>query len=298
MVVSKQRIPAQVLSGDQECVVCTETIGVALFPGASITKSCEHPPATCLECVAMSIQSDLSNKLWNEIRCPECGELLEYDDVQRYADPETRERYGPSCSVRLGCRPEMADSGNRYQNLSFRYALSEADNFRWCTAGCQFGQVHDSGYEQPIMTCLLCGHRSCYKHSVAWHKNLTCDEYDALEADPENFRSRYELANEMAQQLAETRRVQEDADRVYAQSLLAEEQREADRARREREERERQLREAEERRVREEERRRADEMRQSLARKKREEEQSQRIVAMTSKPCPGCGWSIEKNDGW
>jgi len=148
------------------------------------------------------------------------------------------------------------------------------------------------------MTCLLCGQRSCYRHNVAWHENLTCDEYDALQDDPENFRSRYELANEEAQQLAETRRVQEDADRVYAQSLLAEEQAEVDRARREREERERAIRDARERAAREEERRRADEMRQSLARRKREEEQSQRTVAMTSKPCPGCGWSIEKNDGW
>ena len=93
--MSKQRIPAQILSGDQECAVCTDTMAVAMFPGASVTKSCDHPPTTCLDCVAASIKSDLGNKLWNEIRCPECGELLEYDDVQRYADPETRERYEP-----------------------------------------------------------------------------------------------------------------------------------------------------------------------------------------------------------
>ena len=196
------------------------------------------------------------------------------------------------CTSRLA-----ANLWKRYQNLSFRYALSEADNFVWCTGGCGYGQCHDGGTDQPIVTCSLCNHRSCYRHHVAWHENLTCDEYDLLQADPENFRSRFELANEEAEQLAEMRRIQEDADRVYAQSLLAADQQELDRQRREREERERREREARER-ARAEERRKAEEMRQLLARRKREEEQSQRTVSLTTKPCPGCGWSIEKRDGW
>ncbi len=72
--------------------MCCEIRSAGLFPSWSITKSCQHPPTTCLECVAVSIQSDLDNKLWNDIGCPECGERLEYDDVHKYADIPTRER--------------------------------------------------------------------------------------------------------------------------------------------------------------------------------------------------------------
>lgn len=186
----------------------------------------------------------------------------------------------------------------RYQALSFRNAVSEADNFIWCTAGCGYGQCHDGSVEQPIVACLLCGQRSCYKHNVAWHENLTCEEYDELQTDPENFRSRFEIDNEVAENAAKMRRVQEDADRVFAQSLVAEEHRQADEERRRREELERQVREARERAEREERKRIANEARALAARRKREEESSQRTIAMTSKPCPGCGWSIEKKSGW
>jgi hypothetical protein len=92
VVITNQRRLPDILSGDRECVICTDTKPVSDFPTAGITKACTHEPTTCLVCVATSIQTDLSNRLWNEIKCPECRELLEYDDVQRFADDETKER--------------------------------------------------------------------------------------------------------------------------------------------------------------------------------------------------------------
>ncbi|OIW27611.1 hypothetical protein CONLIGDRAFT_441211 [Coniochaeta ligniaria NRRL 30616] len=273
VVVTNQRMTPEVLSGDTECTVCTDSKPVAQFPGATLTKTCTHPPTTCLDCVAASIRSDLNNRLWNEIRCPECRETLQYDDVQRYADPETRERY---------------------QTLSFRYALAEADNFIWCTAGCGYGQVHEGGGDSPIVICLLCGQRSCFAHRVAWHENLACEEYDALQADPANFRSRFELENEAAEEELRLRRAQEDADRVFAQGLVAEELRAEEVARQEKIARE--AREKEER-AREERRKATEAMRAEVLRKKQEEEKSAATVAKTTKPCPGCGWAIEKNAG-
>jgi transcription initiation factor IIE alpha subunit len=65
---------------------------VADFPTVAITKACTHEPTTCVICVATSIRTDLNSRLWNEIKCPECRETLEYDDVQRFADEETKER--------------------------------------------------------------------------------------------------------------------------------------------------------------------------------------------------------------
>lgn len=258
-----------------QCIICTDTKPVTDFPFFTITSNCTHTPTTCLECVAASIRSDLNSRLWSEIRCPECREPLQYDDVQRYADPETRERY---------------------QTLSFRSALSGVDNFVWCSSGCGSGQVHDGGVDSPIVICIMCNRRTCFAHRVAWHENLACDEYDALQADPTNFRSRFELENEAAEEEGRRRREQEDADRVYAQSLAEDEQlRAEDVARQEKVARE--AKEKEER-LREERRRAQEAMRAVVARKKREEEKSNRTLARTTKPCPGCGWAIEKNLGW
>lgn len=161
--------------------------------------------------------------------------------------------------------------------------MSQAENFVWCTSGCGSGQIHESGNEQPIVACLHCNHRSCFHHNVAWHENLSCGEYDQLLADPENFRSRIEIENE---EWTEAQRVQLEADRAMAQNLVAEEKAEIER----REERARQ--------EREQARKAAELVRKIAARRKREEQQSQAMVSQTTKPCPGCGWAIEKNDGW
>ncbi|POR38891.1 Uncharacterized protein TPAR_00897 [Tolypocladium paradoxum] len=261
IVVTHQRTPAEHLSGEHDCAICMETKEVALFPRFSLTATCKHPPSTCLDCVSMSIKCDLNNRLWTEIRCPECKELLEYVDIQRFADAVTF---------------------LRYETLALRAAMSQAVNFIWCTSGCGSGQIHESGREQPIVTCLHCHHRSCFQHNVPWHESLSCDEYDRLLADPENFRSRIEMENEG---LSQAQRAQVDADRAMAQGLLAEDQAEA----RRREQRCR------------EERERANKAaalaRRIIARRQREERQSRETVSKTTRPCPGCGWAIEKNEG-
>ncbi|KAH7156957.1 hypothetical protein EDB81DRAFT_881251 [Dactylonectria macrodidyma] len=261
VIVTRRRVPATAVVGDLDCVVCTETKATGSFPRFSITGSCTHPPTTCLECIQLSIESDLSSKLWTEIRCPECRELLEYADIQRFANKQTFVRY---------------------ETLALRAAMSEADNFIWCTSSCGSGQIHESGEDQPIVTCLHCSHRSCFHHNVPWHENLSCEEYDKLLADPENFRSRLELDNEA---WSESQRAQLEADRAIAQNMLADEQAEMQR----REERARQ--------EREQARKAAALVRKIAARRKLEEQQSEATVSSTTKPCPGCGWAIEKNDG-
>ncbi|KAH0439626.1 ring finger domain-containing protein [Colletotrichum camelliae] len=244
VVVTRQRLPANDLGGSRECPICAETREASDFPILSVTSI-----------------SDLNSKLWTEIRCPECRELLEYVDIQKYADEETFARY---------------------EALALRAAMAEAENFIWCTANCGSGQLHDTGTEQPIVSCLHCGQRSCFTHNVAWHENLTCEEYDSLLRDPENFRSRIEMEHE---QMDTAKRIQEDADRAMAQGLMAEQQAEIqEQEAREQAERERAL--------------RATALaRKVAARRKEEEDQSKVTVSRTTKPCPGCGWAIEKNAG-
>ncbi|OLN87290.1 E3 ubiquitin-protein ligase RNF19B [Colletotrichum chlorophyti] len=261
VVVTRQRLPANDLVGSRECPICAETRDISSFPVLSVTPTCTHPPETCRECLQTSIRSDLNSKLWTEIRCPECRELLEYVDIQKYADEETFARY---------------------EALALRAAMAEAENFFWCPTNCGSGQLHDVGASQPIVTCLHCNQRSCFTHNVAWHENLTCEEYDALLRDPENFRSRIELENEEGEA---TRHAQEDADRAMAQGLMAEQQAEIQRQdTRERNERERAL-------------KAAALARKVAARRKAEEEKSRATMTRTTKPCPGCGWAIEKSSG-
>ncbi|KAJ0305899.1 hypothetical protein COL5a_002701 [Colletotrichum fioriniae] len=161
--------------------------------------------------------------------------------------------------------------------------MAEADKFIWCTANCGSGQLHDTGGDQPIVTCLHCGQRSCFSHNVTWHENLSCQEYDALLHDPENFRSRIEMEYD---EFDSARQAQEDADRAMAQGLMAEQQAEI------------QQNEARERAERERARKAVALARKVAARRKAEEEQSRVTVSRTTKPCPGCGWAIEKNSGW
>ncbi|RYP09869.1 hypothetical protein DL764_001003 [Monosporascus ibericus] len=143
------------------------------------------------------------------------------------------------------------------------------------------------------------------KHQVRWHEQLTCAEYDSFVSDPKNFRSRIDILNEEAEKLwleeQSAKRTQEEADRKFAQSLMAAEQRkEAERqAQRERAERERRE-EAERRRLQAErmaKQQQTEKMRMEAVRKREEDELSRRTVERTTKPCPGCRWPIEKNSG-
>jgi hypothetical protein len=58
--------------------------------------------------------------------------------------------------------------------------MSDIENFQMClNPACSFGQVHEAGDMEPIMTCNMCGHRMCYIHKRVWHEGMTCDEFDA-----------------------------------------------------------------------------------------------------------------------
>jgi hypothetical protein len=261
-VISRARLSAPQNPEERDCSICAETKQSAEFPQLSITATCTHPPGACAGCVQTSIRTDLNVKLWTNIGCLECSEPLDYGDVQRYADAETFKRY---------------------EGLALRAVMAEAPNFRWCPSSCGSGQIHISGADQPIVTCLHCGQRSCFVHEVVWHENMTCREYDRLQSDPDNFRSQFELDND---EWERGRRQQEDADRVMAQGILAADKAEAKR------------RIEEERKERERQRRAAQLARQAAQQRKIQEEKSQQTLLKTTKPCPGCGWAIEKNRGW
>ena len=71
----------------RECVVCSEATPIPDFPSLM---NCAHEPQVCGDCYKTWISSQLDNRSWKEIGCPDsgCKELLGHVDVQHYAAPE------------------------------------------------------------------------------------------------------------------------------------------------------------------------------------------------------------------
>ncbi len=67
----------------------------------------------------------------------------------------------------------------RYTEKGFRAAIEKMEGYTKCLSStCKSGQVHGSGNDQPIMTCVACGYKICYTHMMPWHTDLTCAQYD------------------------------------------------------------------------------------------------------------------------
>ncbi|PTB63378.1 hypothetical protein BBK36DRAFT_1181772 [Trichoderma citrinoviride] len=133
----------------KECSICAEVKSSKQFPTAPIARGCDHRPTTCRPCITRVIKTELSSKPWEEVACPECGATLEYQDVQKYADAETRERH---------------------DKLMVLHTLQQYPDFIWWRA-------------EPIVRCTSCGHLTCFQHKVTWHEGVTCEEFDeAVEA--------------------------------------------------------------------------------------------------------------------
>ena len=74
-----------------ECVICYNSYDLDDNLLCQPTASCKHELNVCKPCLSNSISSQLDNKRWNRIGCPasDCEELLEYRDIQAYADQQT-----------------------------------------------------------------------------------------------------------------------------------------------------------------------------------------------------------------
>ena len=79
--------PQKAILRSRNCVVCAETKPVPEFPAVI---NCKHKSQVCADCYKSWIASELDNKSWKEIGCPQsgCKQLLKHAEVQRYAAPE------------------------------------------------------------------------------------------------------------------------------------------------------------------------------------------------------------------
>ncbi|KAK5652952.1 hypothetical protein OQA88_9431 [Cercophora sp. LCS_1] len=278
-----------IVDEEKDCIICTESKPTTSFPLLCVSRDCNHAPETCLDCLQRHIKTAIEDKAWHAkvVTCPECNSPMGYNEVQSHADRATFETYDA-----------------RVLNDAI---AQQSDWFSCPGAGCSSAQIHDAtDGAAPIVTCIGCRRKYCFRHCVPWHDTMSCDEYDRFLADPENFRSTFELENERVEQEREAqerlRQEMEAADRRLAQSLVEEQARAEAEAQARREEAAR----AEAARRRAEERaaqQRAEAAERARAaedakRKARENAASEDTVKRTTKNCPGCGGPIEKNQGW
>jgi len=274
---------------ERDCIICVETKGTASFPVLPVSPSCNHAPETCLDCLQRHIKTAVNEKAWHArvVTCPQCNSAMEYDKVQMYANRATFETY----DARV---------------LNDAIAM-QSDFFSCPGAGCGSGQIHDAADAAPIVTCIGCRRKYCFRHHVLWHETLSCEEYDRFLADPDGFRSAFDVENERMEREREAekrlRREQEVFDHRLAQSLLEDKEARAEAEARARTEQavraEAERREAEKRAAKQ----RADAAARAQAskdakRRVKENNASVALVKRTTKNCPGCGWPIEKNQGW
>lgn len=208
------------------CTICLEVYpSISGYPRDRITNTCTHEPTACLTCVATSIRTNLETAGYNHIRCLECNADMSHADVIKFADERSRERKVHSISFMQVRTLKQATLifQCRYDRLVVRGILSISPNFIWCQGvNCEAGQYHSGGADQPIVTCITCGFRTCFQHKTAWHDDLTCNEYDEFLKNPDGFqpkraetkrrrKSRGKGSQERAQAKIEARRAKVSA---------------------------------------------------------------------------------------
>jgi len=90
---------AWLLPEPKECSVCME---VSQLFHRKIAAKCQHDSSLCKACVDQWIVSGLeSGTSWEHLSCPECAEVLRYDDISEIASKEVFEKYVPAFQPRM-----------------------------------------------------------------------------------------------------------------------------------------------------------------------------------------------------
>ncbi|RIA88863.1 hypothetical protein C1645_773831 [Glomus cerebriforme] len=136
------------------CSICCDV--TTKFP-SSITSKCNHEMLVCNSCVEKHVSANIEKGNFQDIKCLQCIEILDYHDIKRIVNDELFQRYDV---------------------LLLRQTLSKMKDFRWCKRpNCGWGQIHNGGDDAPIITCKACGAKSCFTHDVPWHEDSSCSEF-------------------------------------------------------------------------------------------------------------------------
>merc|ERR1711998_17444 len=147
-------------TGEVTCTICCDDKPVDDFRG-SLTAGCSHLRVICDLCVVRHIRAEVNGKgNVTQIRCPHsgCGEILTHQNVQKHA---------------------AAVDFEAYDRVLIKQSLQQLTEFRWCSRpGCGSRQLVEGANANPIMTCHLFSHRTCFRHRITWHSGKSCEMYD------------------------------------------------------------------------------------------------------------------------
>ncbi|KAF7889978.1 uncharacterized protein EAF02_002393 [Botrytis sinoallii] len=138
----------------KECSICAEELALADFPDR-ITAGCAHDSSCCNGCLSQSICVQIETIQWDQLACPECPELLSFDNVKSFAS-----------------------EADFIRTLSYLISVLIQSSQTVLGPNCGNGQIHQDGDAQPIMTCGTCSFKTCFTHKMPWHTGLTCGQYD------------------------------------------------------------------------------------------------------------------------
>ncbi|KAH8195257.1 hypothetical protein TruAng_010581 [Truncatella angustata] len=166
----------------ENCAVCSDDKRVSEIP-RHVTRSCEHKSNTCKDCVGQWITSSMETLAWDRLKCPECPQLLQFDDVRAFASPDVFVRYDTlamkaavanirdfKCCKALSCAQhnlpwhkgetcEEFDKRNRKQRKGERASEKKVKDITKPCPQCQKDVYKFSGCDH--ITC-VCGHEWCY----------------------------------------------------------------------------------------------------------------------------------------
>ncbi|KAH7379375.1 hypothetical protein DE146DRAFT_761565 [Phaeosphaeria sp. MPI-PUGE-AT-0046c] len=73
---------------ERTCIICKTSKEPAVFVNRRITGNCWHEPATCFPCLQAHVEKCVIKNGWEHCSCPECGEVMTYDDIGAFADDD------------------------------------------------------------------------------------------------------------------------------------------------------------------------------------------------------------------
>lgn len=158
------------------CLVCDVEKGINQFPSSKRVSSHDHGSNICRPCFLRHVEVEIDSKNWDQVACPECAIVLEYNEVKKMTSSEKFEKY---------------------EEASLRAALAGDGDYRHCfSPTCNAGQLHTGGADEPIFRCGACGHKHCVACEANWHEDETCTQYQdrrRVERGVENDQSQQEV---------------------------------------------------------------------------------------------------------
>ncbi|KAJ8128515.1 hypothetical protein O1611_g5117 [Lasiodiplodia mahajangana] len=72
-----------------KCTSCFERKTLRNFPRTTVTSNCKHAATSCRTCIAAFLEWQSLNGLVARLSCPQCPEPLTFEQIWRFATPET-----------------------------------------------------------------------------------------------------------------------------------------------------------------------------------------------------------------